>query len=354
MTKTNLTKRIATFIVALLFTFTIFSSAGFAATTSYVDDQANVLDQSTRDVIDTVNAELYEKTGAQVYIATVEFLNGEDIETAAIKKMNDVGVGDKSKQNGFLFFLATGDRAYYSTWGKGVNSLFASNIDNIYEKANMISSFKDGNFQTGVQDVFNQVIYAYEDYYNITIDGITAAGTGTDYNNNYNNNGYYNNGYSSGGSAIGNIFSFILTVVIFGVVIAIIIFAFSRPRRRRRGPNIYVGGPSYYGGSRWGRRRYRNPPPPPMGGPMGGPGGYYPMGSAPPPKNRNNKNNRNNGGGFFGGGFGGGSSGGSGKGGSFGGGSSGGGFFGGGFGGGGGGFSSGGGGSSGAGSGGGF
>lgn len=367
----NKVKQLSALLVAVICGFffllpTAFAAAPATATTSYVNDEAGVLDQNTKDVINTVNAELYEKTGAQVVINTVDFLDGKEISTVATDMMNTLKVGDGDKQNGFLFLLAKGDREYYATWGKGVEDLFESKIDQIYADSNMVSYFGDGDFQQGIQELFNQVIYTYENYYNITIEGTTfPQNTQNDnlYNNNNNYNydyGYYNDyGYTSYGFM--DVIIWIISIGIFIVILIMVASAFARPSRRRRGPTMFGGTPyyggGYYGGGFWPRsRRYRTPPPPPRpGGP--GPGGYYPKGATPPPQNRNN-NNRN-GGGFFGGG---GSSSGGGRGGFFGGGGSsgrsgGGGFFGGGFsGGGGGGFSGGGGGggSSGGGRGGGF
>lgn len=344
--------RFGAFLLAFALFLSSFSLTATAATSteSYVKDNANVLDSDTKVIIDNVNQELEEKTGAQIIIYTVQFLDGKDADSYSVELMNELGVGDKSKQNGFLFLLSTGDRKYSSTWGKGVDDLFESQIDQIYSNSDMISYFKEDEFQTGIEALFNQVVATYENYYNVTIEGTTFQDVPQ--NNNY-NEAYYDNGYSSTSGGF-SFFGLIIGIISIGAVIVIIMMIIASsargPRRRRYYGSPYYGG-GYYGGF-WPRRRRRSPPPPPGGPMMGGPGGMYPPGTPPPPQNRNNDNRKNGGGGFFGGG---GSSGGGSRGGGFGGGgssggSSGGGFFGGGFGGGGGGGFSGGGGGSGGGS----
>lgn len=355
MTKTSNKKATSfgAFLLAFVLFLSTFSLTATAATSteSYVKDNANVLDSDTKVIIDNVNQELEEKTGAQIIIYTVQFLDGKDADSYSVELMNELGVGDKSKQNGFLFLLSTGDRKYSSTWGKGVDDLFESQIDQIYSDSDMVSYFKEDEFQSGIEVLFNQVVATYENYYNVTIEGTTFQEVPQN-NNNY-NEAYYDNGYSStsGGFSFFGLIIGIISIGAFIVIIMMIIASSARgPRRRRYYGSPYYGG-GYYGGF-WPGRRRRSPPPPPGGPMMGGPGGMYPPGTPPPPQNRNNNNRKNGGGGFFGGG---GSSGGGSRGGGFGGsgssgGSSGGGFFGGGFGGGGGGGFSGGGGGSGGGS----
>ena len=57
----------------------------------YVADYANVLQQDTKDDIVEKNAVLYEQTGAQIVVVTVDFLDGMAIEDYALELFNEWG-----------------------------------------------------------------------------------------------------------------------------------------------------------------------------------------------------------------------------------------------------------------------
>jgi len=58
----------------------------------YVNDTANILDASLEDYIVNTNVDLYNKTGAQICVVTVESLEGMSIEeyaTALFRQYRD-------------------------------------------------------------------------------------------------------------------------------------------------------------------------------------------------------------------------------------------------------------------------
>ena len=89
----------------------------------YVLDEAGVLSEETEQEIITQNQSLFEETGAQIAVAAVDFLGGEDIEDYANYMFNYWGVGDYERNNGLLLVLAIGEDNYYATswlWHRGL------------------------------------------------------------------------------------------------------------------------------------------------------------------------------------------------------------------------------------------
>ena len=78
----------------------------------YVADYANVLQQDTKDDIVEKNAVLYEQTGAQIVVVTVDFLDGMAIEDYALELFNEWGIGSAEKNNGVLLLPAIGEEHY--------------------------------------------------------------------------------------------------------------------------------------------------------------------------------------------------------------------------------------------------
>ena len=74
----------------------------------YVADYANVLENDTIDYMVERNDLLYDQTGAQIVVLTVDFLDGAEIEDYAYAVFNDWGIGSADKNNGVLLLLVIG------------------------------------------------------------------------------------------------------------------------------------------------------------------------------------------------------------------------------------------------------
>lgn len=137
----------------------------------YVADYANVIDGETEQHIIKNNKELFDKTGAQIVVATVDFLNGMEIEDYAMKMFNNWGIGSKEKNNGVLLLLVIGEENYWCVQGKGLENKLSSgkikNILNFYLEPH----FAMGDYDEGVYRTFNALLSNVSSIYGIDIDG---------------------------------------------------------------------------------------------------------------------------------------------------------------------------------------
>jgi len=86
----------------------------------YVEDYANVIDQDNERSLNGVLQELEQKTSAQVIVLTILTTEGIPIQQYAIELAEKWQLGQKGKDNGLLFVLASQDRRYWFTVGYGL------------------------------------------------------------------------------------------------------------------------------------------------------------------------------------------------------------------------------------------
>lgn len=268
----------------------------------YVFDYTNTLDNKEMEEIRDYGQALKDATGAQAVAVIVEFLDGTDIGAYATDLINTWGIGDKSRNDGIVVLLSTGDREVFIGTGKGIDrTMTGSVVGNLIDDY-AIDYFSDGDFDKGMVSLYNATC---EKFANLSGKRLSVSSSSS--SNSYSSNTYSSNDRSRRDSG-GGFFEGLITFVFMWFIISAV---FNSLFRRRSGNNGCAGGCLRYLflGQLFDSMNNRNR----RNGPRGG-GGF---------------------GGFGGGGFGGGSSRGGGGGRGFGGGSRGGGSRGGGFGGGG-------------------
>jgi uncharacterized protein len=86
----------------------------------FVTDLAQVIDPSTKTQLETLCAEVQQKTGAQIAVVTVDSLDGKSKEEYAADLYQHLGVGSKQSNRGVLLLLAPKERQYRIEVGYGL------------------------------------------------------------------------------------------------------------------------------------------------------------------------------------------------------------------------------------------
>jgi len=238
----------------------------------YVADYAGVLKQDTIDYIVSKNDALYDQTGAQIVIATVDFIDGADIEDYAYEMASKWAVGSAEKNNGVLLLLVIGEDNYWAVQGKGLESHLSSSTLGQLLYDYLEEDFAAGNYNDGVRKVFDAIYSRLERIYGRVNDSTGQYQDQPDYNN----PGYeysYDPSPSAAVSGSFGLWGFIIIIVVLVVVISVVTTPI---RRYRRGYYRRTYMPSWPGSFWiWGTHRRHRPPPPPPGprpGPWPGPG----------------------------------------------------------------------------------
>ena len=92
----------------------------------------------------------FDTYDAVFVVETVTSLDGQDIESAALARANELGVGDASKDNGVFILISRDDREVRFELGSGVaakvsDAQVQSAIDNL-----VLPEFKNGDYYAGV------------------------------------------------------------------------------------------------------------------------------------------------------------------------------------------------------------
>lgn len=254
----------------------------------YVADYAGVIDADVQKYIVERAAELDAQTGAQIVLATVNFIGENTIEDYAYELFNQWGIGDADKDNGVLLLMVIGMENYWCVQGEGLeDSLPTSTIKTLLDTY-LEPDFAAARYSDGAKTFFDAVYDELAQIYKV--EGISGSLYGDDYSGDEWDDDWDSNysGGSSGFGIFGSIFGGLFGMVrgifgmvfglvggISGIVILIIVIAlFSRKGPRGpRGPRPPRG-----------PRAPRSPMPPFGGpGPMGGRGPFH-SGFGPGPR----------------------------------------------------------------------
>jgi uncharacterized protein len=131
----------------------------------YVADYAGVLSETTKAHIIEQNASLFERTGVQIVVVAVDFLDGMEIEDYAYKLFNDWGIGSKQRNNGVLLLLAIGEDNYWAVQGRGLESSLPSSDlgDILYD--HLEADFAGRDYDRGVKKAFDALVARVERIY---------------------------------------------------------------------------------------------------------------------------------------------------------------------------------------------
>lgn len=225
-------------IFCFIFSFVLSISLAFPALALvdkteefYVADYADVLKSDTKKDIIEDNDSLFAQTGAQIVVVTVRYLEDDYYaDEYAVELFDSWGVGDSEKNNGMLLLLVTEEGKAWLSQGAGIKDAFTNDKINSMLDKYFWEEFDRGNYDKAVDELFDELIEWYEDYYGFKLgDGSYALEPAR----------------QAGGFSI---FRFMLGF--FVVVLALVLFA------------LFI--------ALAGHRRYRPRPPYPPYPPMGG------------------------------------------------------------------------------------
>jgi uncharacterized protein len=131
----------------------------------YVNDFANVLSQETKQYILNNSNALDKKTSAQIVVATVDSLEGTDVENYAISLFRKWGIGDKEKDNGVLILLAPSERKARIEVGYGLEGKINDAKAGRFLDEYAVPYFKNDNWDQGIKTLYSALVSeVYSEY----------------------------------------------------------------------------------------------------------------------------------------------------------------------------------------------
>jgi uncharacterized protein len=124
--------------------------------TDYVNDFAHVLSPQTIAELDDIAQQVDQKAHAQIAVATINTLDGGDIDSYASDLFKRWGVGNKSTNRGVLILIAVKDHRYRTEVGYGLEPILPDGkVGGIWREA--VPLLKQNNYSEAVRFVTEQV-----------------------------------------------------------------------------------------------------------------------------------------------------------------------------------------------------
>ena len=108
------------FIFLFVFFFAKAQNTDRIVTINRVTDNATIFSTTERENLENVLINFEKKTTNQIAVVTINSLDGNTIENAALKIFNNNGLGQKDKDNGVLLLFAKNDRKVRIEVGYGL------------------------------------------------------------------------------------------------------------------------------------------------------------------------------------------------------------------------------------------
>src|SRR6186997_3355447 len=152
-------KRLAAALVVALLAIAPALAINFPALTGRVVDQANIIQPDTRVAIEQKLADLEAKSGIQLVVATVNSLEGQEIEPYANELFRKWALGEKKKKNnGVLLLVAPNERRVRIEVGYGLEGTLTDALSKVIISNAMTPRFKAGNFSEGISRGVDDII----------------------------------------------------------------------------------------------------------------------------------------------------------------------------------------------------
>jgi uncharacterized protein len=146
--------------VAALWAAAALAAPGFPPLTGRVVDQAKILSRVTIADLERKLADLEQKSGIQLVVATVPSLGGEEIEPYANELFRAWKLGEAKQNNGVLLLIAPNQRRVRIEVGYGLEGTLTDAVSSIIISNAIAPRFKAGDFNGGVTRGVDDIITA--------------------------------------------------------------------------------------------------------------------------------------------------------------------------------------------------
>lgn len=221
----------------------------------FVNDFANVIDNETKNELQSIGASLYKQTTAQVVVVTVNSLDGCDVSEYALQLGREWGVGSEESDNGVVLLLSVNDRQVTIQVGYGLEGCLPDGKTGRILDTYAVPYLKDDDFSTGLYEAYKAIVAVVCEEYGVVLDEYDLD------NYHYVDEYEYDLEESSE--------EFILIFIIMSVAVSLIVFIISKSNGdSNHGGGGYYGGHTYRGSHYSGGSSFRG------GGGFSGGGGF--------------------------------------------------------------------------------
>lgn len=119
--------------------------------TGYVNDLANIIDDSEQQILEADLANFYATSSNQIVVATIQNLGGDSVDNYANELFREWGVGTKEKNNGVLLLVAVEDRKMRIEVGYGLEGAITDLESGRIVDNTLTPAFRAGDYTGGIK-----------------------------------------------------------------------------------------------------------------------------------------------------------------------------------------------------------
>jgi uncharacterized protein len=134
------------------------SALTFPTLTGRVVDEANVIDQATRNALTQKLADLETKTTDQLVVVTLKSLQGTSIEDFGYQLGRQWGIGQKEKNNGVLLIVAPNERKVRIEVGYGLEGTLTDALSKVIIETAIVPRFRANDMSGGISRGVDNII----------------------------------------------------------------------------------------------------------------------------------------------------------------------------------------------------
>lgn len=170
-------KRLSFFVFLTLLFSSVFSLSALAAdkdlpvASGYLNDTVTVINNQDQNSINNFARELEVKTTAQLAVVTVDTTQPETVEQYSVRLFKKWGIGQKGKDNGVLFLIASRDHALRIEVGYGLEGVLTDALCSAIIQQIVIPQFKQGQISKGILDGTKAIVGLIAKDSGVTITG---------------------------------------------------------------------------------------------------------------------------------------------------------------------------------------
>lgn len=133
----------------------------------YVSDYAGIFSAEESTELVNLGRDLYNTTGAQIVVLTIDSTNGEPIADYAVRVGREWGVGSAAKNNGVLIVLAVHDRNVWVAVGYGLEGRLTDAKTGRLLDEYAVPSYKKDQFAKGTKQLYYAVLNEVREEYGL-------------------------------------------------------------------------------------------------------------------------------------------------------------------------------------------
>jgi len=146
--------------------------------TGYVNDYAKVIDQATRQQLETTLANLDHQQQIQFSVVTVDTTAGREIFDYSLAVARGWGIGSKDTQKpSLLLLVAIKDRKYFTQVSRHLEGDLPDGLVGQIQRDRLVPAFKAGDYGRGLADTIDAYITTVASKHGFSTDAIFPAGT---------------------------------------------------------------------------------------------------------------------------------------------------------------------------------